>query len=82
MWTACRTSSSWPPVSLVRQEPVTNNNVVTYVVELITPNEPLSDFDDDEKMWQGPRRADPGLGRNRRRAKRRGLSDPNGPGSA
>ena len=40
-------------VSLVRQEPVTNNNVVTYVVELITPNEPLSDFDDDEKASAG-----------------------------
>jgi RND family efflux transporter MFP subunit len=34
-------------VSLVRQEPVTNNNVVTYVVEMIVPNEPLSD--DEEK---------------------------------
>jgi RND family efflux transporter MFP subunit len=28
-------------VSLVRQEPVTTNNVVTYVVEMIVPNEPL-----------------------------------------
>ncbi|WP_306590289.1 efflux RND transporter periplasmic adaptor subunit [Geothrix sp. 21YS21S-4] len=28
-------------VSLVRQEPVTNNNVVNYVVEMIVPNEPL-----------------------------------------
>ncbi len=34
-------------VSLVRQEPVTNNNVVTYVVEMITPNEPLDDSGDD-----------------------------------
>ncbi|MDR3684712.1 MAG: efflux RND transporter periplasmic adaptor subunit [Geothrix sp.] len=40
-------------VSLVRQEPVTNNNVVTYVVEMITPNEPLSDFDDEEKAPAG-----------------------------
>jgi RND family efflux transporter MFP subunit len=36
-------------VSLVRQEPVTNNNVVTYVVEMIVPNEPLSDADDVDK---------------------------------
>jgi RND family efflux transporter MFP subunit len=28
-------------VSLVRQEPVTTSNVVTYVVEIIVPNEPL-----------------------------------------
>ena len=28
-------------VSLVRQEPVTTSNVVTYVVEMIVPNEPL-----------------------------------------
>ncbi len=44
-------------VSLVRQEPVINNNVVTYVVEMITPNEPLSDFDDDEKAPAGKARA-------------------------
>src|ERR1035438_3526191 len=36
-------------VSLARQEPVTNNNVVTYVVEMITPNEPLSDAEDEEQ---------------------------------
>ena len=34
-------------VSLVRQEPITNNNVVTYVVEMITPNEPLTEGDED-----------------------------------
>ena len=50
-------------VSLVRQEPVTNNNVVTYVVEMIVPNEPLqqhlADFQasaggapDPEKAWE------------------------------
>jgi RND family efflux transporter MFP subunit len=42
-------------VSLVRQEPVTNNNVVTYVVELLTPNEPLSD-EDEEKVSAGKTR--------------------------
>jgi RND family efflux transporter MFP subunit len=42
-------------VSLVRQEPVTNNNVVTYVVEMIVPNEPLLDADDDEKAPAGKR---------------------------
>jgi len=40
-------------VSLVRQEPVTNNNVVTYVVEMIVPNEPLLDSDDDAKVPAG-----------------------------
>ncbi|MCE1228537.1 MAG: efflux RND transporter periplasmic adaptor subunit [Firmicutes bacterium] len=30
-------------VSLVRQEPVTTNNVVNYVVEMIVANEPISD---------------------------------------
>jgi len=40
-------------VSLARQEPVTNNNVVTYVVEMITPNEPLSDDEDDDKAPAG-----------------------------
>ena len=50
-------------VSLVRQEPVTNNNVVTYVVEMIMPNEPLSDFDDDEKTsGKAPGREGPGGG--------------------
>jgi len=42
-------------VSLVRQEPVTNNNVVTYVVEMIVPNEPLLDADDDGKEPAGKR---------------------------
>jgi len=36
-------------VSLVRQEPVTTNNVVNYVVEMIVPNEPLSNTDEDAK---------------------------------
>ncbi len=33
-------------VSLVRQEPITTSNVVTYVVEIIVPNEPLEGSDD------------------------------------
>jgi HlyD family secretion protein len=55
-------------VSLVRQEPVTNNTVVTYVVEMITPNEPLSDFDDGEKgpAGQGPTGKTPQAPRERR----------------
>jgi RND family efflux transporter MFP subunit len=40
-------------VSLVRQEPVTNNNVVNYVVEMLVPNEPLSEAGDDEKAQAG-----------------------------
>ena len=32
-------------VSLVRQEPITTSNVVTYVVEIIVPNEPLEGSD-------------------------------------
>ena len=40
-------------VSLVRQEPVTNNNVVTYVVEMVVPNEPLSDPEDGDKTLAG-----------------------------
>jgi RND family efflux transporter MFP subunit len=39
-------------VSLVRQEPVTTNNVVTYVVEMIVPNEPL-DSDEQGKAPSG-----------------------------
>jgi len=33
-------------VSLVRQEPVTTQNVVTYVVEMLVPNEPLPNADE------------------------------------
>jgi HlyD family secretion protein len=36
-------------VSLVRQEPVTTQNVVNYVVEMIVPNEPLPGSDDEGK---------------------------------
>jgi RND family efflux transporter MFP subunit len=44
-------------VSLVRQEPVTNNNVVTYVVEMVVPNEPLSDSEDGDKTPAGKAKA-------------------------
>jgi RND family efflux transporter MFP subunit len=47
-------------VSLVRQEPVTTNNVVTYVVEMIVPNEPLSEENENGKAQAGtghPRKA-------------------------
>lgn len=36
-------------VSLVRQEPVTTQNVVNYVVEMIVPNEPLPNAEEDGK---------------------------------
>jgi RND family efflux transporter MFP subunit len=36
-------------VSLVRQEPVTTQNVVNYVVEMIVPNEPLPNAQEDAK---------------------------------
>lgn len=36
-------------VSLVRQEPITTQNVVNYVVEMIVPNEPLPGSEEDGK---------------------------------
>jgi hypothetical protein len=36
-------------VSLVRQEPITTQNVVNYVVEMIVPNESLSGSEDESK---------------------------------
>ncbi len=36
-------------VSLVRQEPITNQNVVNYVVEMIVPNEPLPNAEEEAK---------------------------------
>ena len=36
-------------VSLVRQEPITTQNVVNYVVEMIVPNEPLPNADEKDK---------------------------------
>jgi HlyD family secretion protein len=36
-------------VSLVRQEPITTQNVVNYVVEMIVPNEPLPGAEEDGK---------------------------------
>ncbi len=47
-------------VSLVRQEPVTTQNVVNYVVEMIVPNEPLPGSDEDGKA---PATASAGKGR-------------------
>jgi RND family efflux transporter MFP subunit len=41
-------------VSLVRQEPVTTSNVVNYVVEMIVPNEPLPNADEDGKTPSAP----------------------------
>jgi len=55
-------------VSLVRQEPVTTQNVVNYVVEMIVPNEPLPGSEEDGKTpparesAKGPGR-DAGAGR-------------------
>jgi len=41
-------------VSLVRQEPITTQNVVNYVVEMIVPNEPLPGSDEDGKILAAP----------------------------
>ncbi|MFZ1375336.1 MAG: efflux RND transporter periplasmic adaptor subunit [Geothrix sp.] len=55
-------------VSLVRQEPVTTQNVVNYVVEMIVPNETLPGSEEDAKgtpsapMAQKGRGGDPGRG--------------------
>lgn len=50
-------------VSLVRQEPITTQNVVNYVVEMIVPNEPLPSSDEGGKEAAGrPRSADAGQG--------------------
>ncbi len=48
-------------VSLVRQEPVTTQNVVNYVVEMIVPNEPLPNAEEDVKA-PAPREAGTGGG--------------------
>ena len=44
-------------VSLVRQEPITTQNVVNYVVEMVVPNEPLPNADGE------PAKAEAGAGR-------------------
>ncbi|WP_257306710.1 efflux RND transporter periplasmic adaptor subunit [Geothrix campi] len=44
-------------VSLVRQEPITTQNVVNYVVEMIVPNEPLAGPDDGGKGRTGSSRS-------------------------
>jgi RND family efflux transporter MFP subunit len=41
-------------VSLVRQEPVTTQNVVNYVVEMLVPNEPLPNADEEGKAPAAP----------------------------
>ncbi len=41
-------------VSLVRQEPVTTQNVVNYVVEMLVPNEPLPNADEEGKTSATP----------------------------
>ena len=46
-------------VSLVRQEPVTTQNVVNYVVEMIVPNEPLPGADDEGKGGNREEAPDP-----------------------
>ncbi|HEY3270305.1 MAG TPA: efflux RND transporter periplasmic adaptor subunit [Geothrix sp.] len=50
-------------VSLVRQEPITTQNVVNYVVEMIVPNEPLPGSDEGAKGAPGgASKADGGKG--------------------
>ncbi|GLH74932.1 hypothetical protein GETHLI_34340 [Geothrix limicola] len=41
-------------VSLVRQEPVTTQNVVNYVVEMIVPNEPLPGSEEGDRAKAAP----------------------------
>jgi RND family efflux transporter MFP subunit len=59
-------------VSLVRQEPVTTSNVVNYVVEMIVPNEPLSNADEDGKATAAPEAR---KGGGRQEGKRDGAKD-------
>ena len=59
-------------VSLVRQEPVTTQNVVNYVVEMIVPNEPLPSADGEDKA---PAAREAGKGGGRDDAKRGGERD-------
>ncbi len=47
-------------VSLVRQEPITTQNVVNYVVEMIVPNEPLPGPDEGGKGTAGAGQGGPG----------------------
>ncbi|WP_257311082.1 efflux RND transporter periplasmic adaptor subunit [Geothrix fuzhouensis] len=47
-------------VSLVRQEPITTQNVVNYVVEMIVPNEPLPGPDEGGKAIAGAGQGGPG----------------------
>ena len=53
-------------VSLVRQEPITTQNVVNYVVEMIVPNEPLPGSEEDAKA---PAAHEPGKGGGREAGK-------------
>jgi RND family efflux transporter MFP subunit len=51
-------------VSRVRQEPITTQNVVNYVVEMLVPNEPLPGSDESSTgATQGPKRKHDGLKR-------------------
>lgn len=70
-------------VSLVRQEPVTTQNVVNYVVEMIVPNEPLGGVEDAAKAgghegWKGAGHpaAGQGAGRANAAGEREGAPDP------
>lgn len=49
-------------VSLVRQEPITTQNVVNYVVEMIVPNEPLPGSEEDGKAAPTTPSAEKGRG--------------------
>jgi RND family efflux transporter MFP subunit len=64
-------------VSLVRQEPITTQNVVNYVVEMIVPNEPLPGSEEEAKAPAASREAGKGAGREGRRGEpREGAPDP------
>ncbi|MFN7957414.1 MAG: efflux RND transporter periplasmic adaptor subunit [Holophagaceae bacterium] len=49
-------------VSLVRQEPITTQNVVNYVVEMIVPNEPLAGSEEEGKGAPAAQGAEKGRG--------------------
>ena len=67
-------------VSLVRQEPITTQNVVNYVVEMIVPNEPLPGSEEDGKPAAAPagksHGPEAGPGKGAREGGREGAPDP------
>lgn len=63
-------------VSLVRQEPITTQNVVNYVVEMIVPNEPLPGEEGAAPAKEGEGRHAKGEGRHEAKPESKGGSKP------